>query len=155
RRFAASPVVSRLRRVHFMTRPIEPLRVLRDTPAALGVADIFFDRASGAGMPFVVEELLDSPLGRVLRGLHFRVGYESLEDLIGALGAAPAIERLSFHTMGLTDELVGRLMGSPAAGHLRELDLRGNPLGSGGVSNVVQLLPQTVHTLTLAGCEVA
>jgi len=44
--------------------------------------DLGVERASGAGMPFVVEELLASPLGRAARGLHLRVGYESLDDLI-------------------------------------------------------------------------
>ena len=58
RRFAGSPVVPRLRKVHFVASPIEPLRVLRDTPAALGISDIYLARASGPGMPFVVEDLL-------------------------------------------------------------------------------------------------
>src|SRR5262245_2874190 len=117
--FAVSPVLPRLRRLHFVSSPIEPLRVLRDRPAALGVTDLYFERASGAGMAFVVEELLASPLGRAVRGLHFHVGYESLLDLIDALNdGEPELERLSLATMGLTEEHVQRLAG-PAVQQLR------------------------------------
>jgi uncharacterized protein (TIGR02996 family) len=149
-RFAASPVVGKLRRLHFMNNPIEPMRVLRDTPEALGITDVHFERASGAGMPFVVEDLLASPLGKILRGLHFHVGYESLEDLIDALAPATALERLSFATMGLTDVLARRLLASLSRCPLSELDFRNNPLGAGGVWNVLYHLPAGVHTLGLA-----
>jgi hypothetical protein len=130
--------------------------VLRDTPAALGVTDIFFERASGAGMSFVLEDLLASPLGRAVRGLHFHVGYESLEDLTDALTEGkPQLERLSLATMGLTATLIGRLMSGSFARGLRELDLRNNPLGIGGVWNVLHYLPTELHTLGLARAGVA
>lgn len=148
-RFASSPVVSRLRALHLVNSPIEPLRVLRDRPEALGVADIHFERAGGAGIPFVVEELVASPLGRAVRGLHFRMGYESLDDLVDALAPA-ALERLSLRTMGLIPEHVGRLMAGRSAGSLRELDLRGNPLGYVGWDALFARLPAGVHTLGLA-----
>jgi hypothetical protein len=150
RAFADSPVVPHLRALHFVTSPIEPLRVLRDRPEALGVTDLYFDRSSGAGMPFVVEELLAAPLGRAVRGLHFRMGYESLDDFVDALAPATGLERLSLKTMGLTAALAGRLMAGRAVGTLRELDLGGNPLGSDGVWNVLHHLPPRVHTLGLS-----
>jgi uncharacterized protein (TIGR02996 family) len=150
REFATSPIVRGLRRVHFQTSPIEPLRVLRDTPAALGIADVHFERASGAGIAFVVEELLASPLGKVVRGLHFYMGYESLDDLLDALHAAPRLERLSMAQMGLTDELVRRLGDGPALKQAREIDLRGNPLGDDGAREAVLALPEAVHTLGLS-----
>jgi uncharacterized protein (TIGR02996 family) len=153
--FAASPVVSRLRKVHLMANPIEPLRVLRDSPAALGITDVYFERASGAGMPFVVEELFESPLGEAVRGLHFHMGYESLEELIDALHAGSALERLSFSTMGLTDALVERLMQGAAVRGLTELDLAGNPLGGAGLWTVLRELPAGVHTLGLAATGAA
>jgi uncharacterized protein (TIGR02996 family) len=145
RAFADSPFVPRLRALHFVNSPIEPLRVLRDRPEALGVTDLYFDRAGGAGMPFVVEELLAAPLGRAVRGLHFRMGYESLDDLMEAL--APAVlERLSFRTMGLEARHVARLMTGTAARTLRELDLGGNPLGNEGLGVLLSHLPAGVHT---------
>jgi uncharacterized protein (TIGR02996 family) len=151
-RFADSAVVSRLRRVHFANNPIEPLRALRQQPRACGLTDVFFHRASGAGMPLVVEELLDAPLGRVLRGLHFHIGYESLEDLIDALnGGAPGLERLTLGTMGLTAYHAEVLMGGPAVTGLRQLDLRNNPLGSRGVGQVLDRLPAGLRSLGLAG----
>lgn len=151
RRFAASPLVRHLRRLHFMTNPIEPIRVLRETPEALGITDLYFERASGAGMPVVVEDLLASPLGKVVRGLHFHVGYESLSDFIDALLHATNLERLTLTTMGLTAELVERLMLCPATRNLTELDLGNNPLGNDGVWNVASHLPPSVHSLRLAG----
>jgi uncharacterized protein (TIGR02996 family) len=139
RRFAASAIVSRLRRIHLVTSPIEPLLVLRDNPAALGITDIFFERASGAGMPVVIEELLQSPLGRTVRGLHFHVGYESLNDLIDALNSSGEshLARLSFSVMGLTTAHALRLFTGPVAKWLTELDLRENPLGSEGFGALV------------------
>ena len=126
RRFAQSPVVPRLREVHLVTSPIEPLRMLRNHPAALGITDLYFERSSGPGIPFVVEDLLASQLGRAVRGLHFRMGYESLEDLVDELRTATGLERFSFDTMGLTEDLAIRLCDGPALRGLRELDLHAN-----------------------------
>jgi uncharacterized protein (TIGR02996 family) len=153
RRFAILP---NLRQVHFVASPIEPLFVLRDTPAACGITDIFFERASGAGMPVVIEELLQSPLGKAVRGLHFHMGYESLDDLIDALNSSDEthLERLSLSTMGLTPEHISRLLPGPAMRHLTGLDLRGNPLGGSGMGNSAFFLSSGLHTLGLAGTGV-
>lgn len=148
-RFAESPVLPNLRKLHFVSSPIEPLRVLRRVPAALGLTDLHFGRASGAGMPFVIEELMQSPLARVLRGLHFHVGYEALEDFIDALNSDPdsRLERLSFSVMGLTADHVRRLFDGPAVRHLTELDLRDNPLGSDGTAELARALKPGVRVL--------
>lgn len=147
-RFASSPVVRTLRHVHFVNNPNEPLRVLREQPEALGITDLFFDRASGAGMPEVLEDLFASPLGRVVRGLHFRMGYESLEHLIAAFGDAGRVERLSFAHMGLTADLIDRLADTNALSNLTALDLRGELLGFDGVSVLAAKLPASLQDLS-------
>ncbi|VTU00396.1 leucine-rich repeat-containing protein typical subtype : Putative Leucine-rich repeat-containing protein typical subtype OS=Nitrospina gracilis (strain 3/211) GN=NITGR_170119 PE=4 SV=1: LRR_6: LRR_7: LRR_6 [Gemmataceae bacterium] len=149
-RFAASAVVPFLRELHFVSNPIEPLRVLRDTPAALGVTDIYFDRAGGAGMPVVVEDLFQSPLGRAVRGLHFHVGYESLLDLIESLHTGPGLERLSFSVMGLTREHVRRLCDGPALGRLVELNVSDEPFGNDGLRALAGSLPASLQMLKLS-----
>lgn len=149
-RFADSPVVPNLRKLHFVNSPIEPLAVLRETPAALGIADLFFDRAGGAGMPVVIEDLFQSPLGKVVRGLHFRVGYESLDDLIDALHTGPGLDRLSFSIMGLATEQLRRLRDGPALTKLTELNLSDEPFGNDGVRLLAAALPASLRSLKLA-----
>ncbi len=152
RAFAASPLVPRLRTVHFVTSPTEPLRVLRDLPAVLGITDLYFERASSPGMPFVVEDLLASPLGKAIRGLHFHMGGEPLEDLLDALvRGEPRLERLSLSAMGLTADHIRRLCDGPLIGQVRELDLRNNHLEDDGIRALARDLPASIHTLGLAG----
>ena len=152
RRFAASPLVRNLREVHLVASPIEPLRALRETPHPPPVADFYFERASGAGIAFVVEELLASPLARTIRGLHFHMGYESLQDLIESVRDGPAIERLSFDTMGLTGDLLRGMIEPMGCRKLRDLDVRGNPLGN-EVWDLVHELPESVQSLGLAATD--
>jgi uncharacterized protein (TIGR02996 family) len=133
RRFAAADWVRFLRVVHLDgASPVEPVRVLCKTPAATGITDLHFHRASSPGLPFLIEDLLKTELGRAVRGLHFYVGYEALDELLEALsagGAATRLERLTFATMGVTAEWIGRLFDSPAGRHLTALDLPDNYLG--------------------------
>jgi len=150
-RFAESPVLPRLRKLHFVNSPIEPLRVLRDVPEVLGITDLYFDRASGAGMPVVIEELLQSRLGNAVRGLHFHMGYQSLDDLVDAIGPAYELQRLSLRTMGLTEPLVGRLMSLGVARNLTQLDMSGSPLGGDGLELLANGLPLSVESLQLSG----
>lgn len=154
RRFAGSPVVPHLRTVHFVASPIEPLRVLRDTPAALGITDIYFERASGPGLPFVVEDLLRSPLGQVVRGLHFHMGHEALDELIEALRRAAKVERLSLDVMGLVGDNMLHLLEVISEWPLREIDVRGNPLGS-DAWDLIYALPESIHTIGLAETRLA
>jgi uncharacterized protein (TIGR02996 family) len=155
RRFAAAAWLARLRVVHLDgASPVEPVRVLCAAPTAAGITDLHFRRASSPGLPFLVEDLMQAPLGRNLRGLHFHVGYESLEYLIDALaagGESARLERLSFPVMGLNEVLVWRLLTGPAVAHLTELDLRDNRLDRGGVWAVGRFLPPRLHALGLAG----
>jgi uncharacterized protein (TIGR02996 family) len=150
RQFAASAVVARLRQVYFVSSPIEPLRALREQPAALGITDIHFNRASGAGMPEVVEDLLRSPLGQVVSGLHFRVGYESLHELLEAIGPAPRLQRLSFTTMGITADHLRRLADGPLLGSLSALHLANEPLGNEGVRELAKRLSERLESLVVA-----
>jgi uncharacterized protein (TIGR02996 family) len=149
-RVAASEHLRHLRELVFNLGPGEPLRALRNEPAALGVTDIRFQRASGAGMPVILEELFAAPLGRAVRGLHFSVGYESLDDQIDALNTRGPLERLSFTVMGLTAEHVRRLFAGPVGAALSELTLRNeSALGSAGLVALADGVPETLRELAL------
>jgi uncharacterized protein (TIGR02996 family) len=151
RRFAASPIVPRLRRLHLSASPIEPLSILRETPQALGLTDIFFRRASGAGMPEVLEDLLASPLGRVLRGFHFHMGYECTKLLVENLASAANLKRLSFSTMGLTAAEFHALLTTAALRSLEELHIHyEDALGNEGINTLADNLPSGLHDLTLS-----
>jgi uncharacterized protein (TIGR02996 family) len=133
RQFASGEWVRLLRVVHLDgASPVEPTRVLCETPAAAGITDIHFHRSSSPGLPELIGDLMQTPLGRAVRGLHFYVGYEALDELLEALSAggdATRLERLTFATMGVTSEWIGRLLKSPAGRHLTSLDLPNNYLG--------------------------
>jgi uncharacterized protein (TIGR02996 family) len=149
RRFTASPILRNLVDVHFVASPIEPLRALRESPSSPPLADIYFERASSAGIAFVVEDLLGSPLRETIRGLHFHIGYESLDDLVATLSQALHLERLSLDTMGLANRHVRELY-LPYWTGLRELDLQGNTLDNAGVWDVIESAPETLQVLGLA-----
>jgi uncharacterized protein (TIGR02996 family) len=156
RQFAASPLVPRLRRVSLMANPIEPLRILRDHPASLGIEDIWFARASGAGMPVVVEDLFRSPLGQVISGLWFQVGYESLHQLLEAIaeGAGGRLRRLGFSVMGFTSEHVQRLSDGGTLDGLTELSLENDPLGNDGAGLLASRLGSELRQLRLTNLGV-
>lgn len=147
-RVAASDRVRHFRDLAFHSNPIEPLRALRDVPEICGVTDLRFQRASGAGMPEVLEDLFRSPLGQSVRGLHFHVGYESLHDLIGTLNERGPLERLSFANMGVTFGHLTRLFAGPVAAGLSELSFRNEPLGD-GLFALANGLPETICELEL------
>jgi hypothetical protein len=149
RRIAASEYVRHFREVVFVLSPIEPLIALRDSPHADGVADVYFARASGAGMPEVVEDLFRSRLGRAVRGLHFHMGYESRDALVDALNTGDPLDRLSFSSLGVTADLLRRLFDGPVAGALSELHLLQEPIESDGLRVLADSLPGTVRDLTL------
>jgi uncharacterized protein (TIGR02996 family) len=150
RRFASSPLMRNLGEVHLVASPIEQLRALRESPVSPPITDVFIERASGAGIAFVVEDLLTSPLAKTLRGLHLRMGYESLEDLIEVIGRSAKLARLSLSTMGLTLDHIGKLHDCGALSSVKALDLGGNPLDDDGLWNLLQFLPQGTHTLGLS-----
>lgn len=149
KRVAASPHVKRFRELTFHNNPIEPLFALRDNPDATGITDIRFERATGAGMPEVIEDLSRSALGRAARGLHFRAGYGSTGALMGALSAGTSLERLSFRIMGLTAGHLEALFEGPGAAALRALHLRDEPLGTEGLGALAARAPEALRDLAL------
>jgi uncharacterized protein (TIGR02996 family) len=153
-RFAASGRVRRLRELVFITNPIEPLFALRDTPDACGITDLHFGRASGAGMPVVIEDLFRSALGRVVRGLHFHTGYEALGELIDAINTGGPLERLSFSVMGLTGDHLRRLLAGPVADALAELHFADERFGSDGLRKLAAGLPSGLRDLELSNVGV-
>ena len=154
-KLAASDCVRHLRELAFVTSPIEPLFVLRDLPAADGITDLHFERASGAGMPEVLEDLFRSRLGATVRGLHFHAGsYESLVPLLDALNTGGPLDRLSFRVMKLSAEHVRRLFEGPTAEALTELHFRDELFGGDGLRLLSVALPLTLRDLTLSNVGV-
>ena len=124
--FAAQPWLPRVKSIHFPgTRtPIEPVRVLCESPLATGLEEIVFHRGGSHAMPELVAGLFRSPLGRRLRGLEFRSGYESLEELIAAFAAGPEpprLNRLAFTATRFAAEHIEQLTESPVLDSLTEL----------------------------------
>ena len=150
-RVAASDCVRHFRELVFTLTPIEPLWALRDKPAACGITDLYFRRASGAGMPEVIEDLFRSRLGAAVRGLHFHTGYEALNELTDAINTGGPLERLSFSVMGLTAAHIRRLFAGPAVAALQELRLRNEPLGGDGLHALAAVLPAGIRDLELSG----
>jgi uncharacterized protein (TIGR02996 family) len=130
RAFAAGDWVKHFRVIHLQgTSPVEAIRALCENPAACGITDIHFQRASSPGLPELVEDLLATPLGKGLKGLHFSVGYQAVDELVDAMANSEArLDRLSFHTMGMTEHRLVRLLLSPIASDMVELDLANDRL---------------------------
>lgn len=149
KRVAASPHVKRFRELTFHNNPIEPLFALRNNPDAAGVTDIHFERATGAGMPEVIEDLSLSALGRAVRGLHFRAGYGSTGALVCALADREPLERLSLRLMGVGAEHLTRLFDGRGASALAALHLRDEPLGVFGLAALAAHAPHTLRDLAL------
>ena len=146
-----------LRSVHFAANPVEPLRAICASPAT-GLTDIHFHRADHPGMEFLVNDLLASPIGPSVRGLHFRTGYTGLVELFAAL-ARTHLDRLSFVNLGLTPDLVREWCDRCGPGGLSELDLTENyGIGSEGVRVLITAglldVPE-LYTLGLGACGVS
>lgn len=153
RELASSEWVKQFRDLVFHLNPNEPLLALRDKPAACGITDLRFRRASGAGMPEVLEELFISPLGHAVRGLHFHTGYESTRELIDAINTGRPLERLSFSVMGITSDYMRQLLSGQATTSLEELHLRDERLGGDGLLALAEMIPTGLRVLTLASVE--
>ncbi len=150
RRVAASACVKHLREVVFVSSPIEPLFALRDVPAACGITDLHFARASGFGMPEVIEDLFRSRLGAAVRGLHFHVGsHESIDALLDALNTGGPLDRLSFRVLGLGANHLRRLFAGPTACALIGLHFRNELFEGDGLRVLADVLPRTLRDLTL------
>ncbi len=133
RRFARRPWLPRIESVRFygVSTPIEPLRVLCDSPAATGLTRIAFEKAGGPAVPVLLADLFETPLGRQLKRLELHAGadhgLEWLEALEG-VGPGHALDELALVTMGLTGEAVRRFDELPLLSGLRGLELRNNDL---------------------------
>ncbi len=141
--FGRQPWLARVRAIRFFgPTPIEPIRVLCASPNATGLEAIEFERAGSPAVPELVAALFESPIGRQLRELHFRSGYESLEDLIDAFTAGPdlpRLRRLTFFAMGLAaDGIIPRLTDSPVLDGLEELAIDYDPIGSDGLRRLAR-----------------
>ncbi len=154
RRVAASGFVKQFRELIFHLNPSEPLLALRDRPEARGITDIHFHRASGAGMPEVLEDLLASPMGHGVRGLHFHTGYESTRELIGAMRQGGPFQRLSFSVMGISGDHLRNLFENLDSSALAELSFRNEPLGDAGLMVLASELPASTLSLALEGVGV-
>jgi uncharacterized protein (TIGR02996 family) len=133
RHFAAQPWLPRVKAVHFYGRntPIEPVRVLCESPLATGLEEIVFHKAGSHAMPELVAGLFKSPLGRQLRSLEFRAGSESLDELIQAFATGaepPRLNRLAFVATHFAPESVERLTDSPVLDTLTELTITNSGL---------------------------
>ncbi len=106
-----------------LTTPTEPVRALSASPLSTGVRAVHFEKASSPGMSFLVERLFQSPLGRQLRELTFRVGDGSQLDLVEALesGGETQLQKLAFDNMGFDSPAVERLGQSRVLSTLRSL----------------------------------
>jgi uncharacterized protein (TIGR02996 family) len=155
KRVAASPHVKRFRELTFHNNPIEPLFALRDAPGITGVTDVRFERATGAGLPEVVEDLMRSALGGALCGLHFRVGYGSTAALVRALNTGGPLERLSFRLMGLGADHLTALFDGPVASALSALHLLDEPLGLFGLAALTAHAPPALRDLDLSALGVS
>jgi hypothetical protein len=120
------PWLPRVQSIRFwgLSSPNFPVLALGASPLATGLRSIYFEKASSPGMSFLVEGLFQSPLGRQLRELTFRVGDGSQIDLVEAFesGGETGLQRLTFDNMGFDEEAAGRLGRSPALATLRSLE---------------------------------
>lgn len=158
--FAAQPWLPRVKSLHFYgTRtPIEPVRVFCDAPLATGLEEVVFGRAGSHAMPELVAALFRSPVGRRLRRLEFRVGYESLEEMIATFASGPEpprLDALAFDTTRFAPHHVEQLVESPVLDTLTALTIVHTSLGEEvGLGRVVRC-PRLgrLTRLTLSGVE--
>lgn len=119
------PWLLRVRSVKFwdLTSPNFPILALAASQLANGLREIHFKKASGPGISFLVEELFQSPIGRQLKELTFRVGDGAQLDLVEALesGGETNLERMAFENMGFDIAAAERLGRSPALATLNSL----------------------------------
>jgi len=139
RRFAERPWLPRVQSVHFfgISTPIEPIRVLCDSPRTTGLREIVFERAGSPAMPDLIAGLVRSPLAKTLRSLQFHVASESVDELIGAFDSGPRrlnLDRLTFRVMNLNADLAGRILDRRLLESLSEFRVEFSPqLGNAGL----------------------
>jgi uncharacterized protein (TIGR02996 family) len=153
RQVAASECVKHFRELVFNLNPNEALLALRDKSTACGITDLAFMRASSAGMPEVLEDLFQSPLGRGIRGLFFHIGYESRKELIDAIHLAGPLKRLGCSSMGIDRDYLRPLLAGPATAELEVLQFLNESIGDSGMSLLAETVPTTLRDLTLSSVQ--
>lgn len=123
--FASGDWVKWFRVIHLEGgSPVEAIRALCETPAACGITDIHFHNASSPGLPELVEDLLGTPLGKGLQGLHFSVAYQPVIALVDVLRDSKVrLRRMSFRNMKMNSVQLERILQSTIASELEDLDL--------------------------------
>ena len=124
RRFGRGRWLPRVQRISFYgtITPIEPMRVLADSPLATGLHSLHFQVASRPGMPEMLRALTNSPRIRQLRHLALDVGPHQSRDLLDALFEIP-VQQLQLRTITIDLMPMRGYPGSPLAESLRSLRL--------------------------------
>lgn len=140
RRFTTAEWMRHLRVVHLEAgSPVEPVRMLCESPTATGITDLCFHVSTSMGLPELTADLFETRFGMSLRGLYFRMGTNAvLEDLIYHLPRGETqLRRLKLELMGFTPDVIERWCdrrGVDVLAPLTELDLRGNyAIGNEGI----------------------
>jgi len=136
-----SPWLPDIREVRFtgLTTPIDPLRFLCAAPAATGLRAMHFDRGDSPAMPFLLEDVFASPLGKGLTALGVRHSTEQSRELIeGLAGGAEALAELVLTRISWPWNAVLVLVQSGLLGRLRVLRLTDSYLSAGCLSDLVE-----------------
>lgn len=151
--FARRPWLPCVRSVRFwsLASPNFPVLALAASPLATGLRSMVFEKASGPGMSFLVESLFQSPIGRRLKELSFRVGDGSQLDLVEALeaGGETNLERLTFDNMGFDAPAADRLGTSPVLATLRSLEFANMYFADTHLSSIVNGRLRKIERLVL------
>ena len=128
RAFAKADWLPRVKAVHFYgtTTPVEPVRELIASPLSSGIEEIVFEKASGDGLPVLLEDLFESSLGGRLLRLEFLVGPHDSRPMLDALRSAAKsipLRRLALRTFSPPDRDLHWLYLSRLFEKVTDLDL--------------------------------
>lgn len=130
--FGRSPWLPRVKSVHFYgtTTPIEPVRVLCDSPLATGIEELVFEVCSRPGMPVLLEGLFQSELGRRLQRVELRSGPHDTSDILNVMSnetAYSSLAEVSIRNFGWPMQGTDWFVSSPLSDRIRKIDLRDCP----------------------------
>jgi hypothetical protein len=151
RSFGRAKWLPRVKSVHFYgtTTPIEPVRVLCESPLATGIEEIVFEGCSRPGMPVLLEGLFESELGRRLKKLGLKNGAlgSDPEDFLEALRNLPDLQLLEMSLENIVTrmEWAFRLADAPIVRGSRSIKVRDGTYGT----QFVQVLADWSEVLPL------